>query len=185
MNKQPQDDNQNSQTDPELDKQPEENLEAFNLKQELEALRLELEKEKNAKLLARADFINYRNQMESQKAKFGVMSNMQLVLQILEVIDDVQLALQDENLSLEHSKEMLNISRDKLLAALAIAGLEKVETAAGAKFDPAHMEAVTSVPVESEAKDNTVVAVISSAFKYAGQAELIKTAKVVVGKFKK
>jgi molecular chaperone GrpE (heat shock protein) len=174
----------NQQSETELDQQSEENLEAFSLKEENDTLRLELEKEKNAKLMAMADLQNYRKRMEAEKAKFGVLSNMQLVMQILEVIDDIQLAMSDEQLDLERAKEMLKISQDKLLAGLVVAGLEKVEVKIGDKFDPAMMEAVTTVPVESEDKDNTIVAVISSAFRYAGQTDLVKTAKVVVGKYK-
>lgn len=154
------------------------------LQDQLEALQAELEQQKHLNLLARADFENYRKHMETEKAKFGLMSNMQLVMQILEVIDDTQLALQDDQIDKNRAVEMLGIVNDKLNVALTVAGLEKVEIKTGDKFDSQTMEAITTTPVDSEDKDQTVVSIVNAAYRYKGQAEMLKTAKVIVGKFK-
>ncbi|MCA9378892.1 nucleotide exchange factor GrpE [Candidatus Dojkabacteria bacterium] len=133
-------------------------------------------------LIARADLQNYRNRMEEERAKFGLLTNMQLVTQILEIVDDIQLALSDEGTEDGRAKEMLRISQDKLLAALQIAGVEKVEIRPGDKFDAHMMEAITTTPVAEPAQDNAVIAVVSSAFRYSGQENMLRTAKVIVGK---
>lgn len=146
---------------------------------ELEA---QLAAQKEAVLMARADLDNHRKRTEAEKAKFGVMHNMQLVMQILEVIDDINLALQDQNLDVEHAKHMLEVSQSKLNGALTIAGLESVPVKTGDKFDATKMEAVTTVPVDEKDKDNKVVSVINSAYKYSNNNEYLKMAKVVVGK---
>ncbi|MBL8015026.1 MAG: nucleotide exchange factor GrpE [Candidatus Doudnabacteria bacterium] len=161
-----------------------ENIEMEALKAELERLQKELEQKENDRLLARADLENYRRRTEADKAKYGLISNMQIVMGILEVIDDIQLALQDEGLDKDRAVEMLKIGSDKLNANLQMNGLEKVDVKIGDKFDSATMEAITTVAVDSEDKNNTVVAVVSAGYKYAGQAEMLKTAKVIVGRQK-
>lgn len=145
-------------------------------------LETQLQQAREQILLARADLQNYRKRMEEERAKFGLLTNMQLVVQILEIIDDIQLALSDENTTDGRAKEMLLISQDKLIAALQIAGVEKVGINPGDKFDAQMMEAITTTPVTDQSQDNTVVAVISSAYRYAGQTNMLKTAKVIVGK---
>lgn len=153
------------------------------LQKQVEELTTALEQEKNGRLLARADFENYRKNVDKEKAKFGAITNMQLVTQVLEVIDDIQLALQDDGLTKERAEEMLKISQDKLGIAVLMAGLEKIEVKVGDAYDATKMEAVTTSKVETEDKHNTVVAVISSGYQYSGQGDILKTAKVVVGKY--
>lgn len=152
------------------------------LETQVASLTTQLQEAQNAKLLARADLDNYRKQMEAEKAKFGAIANMQLVLSIFEIVDDILLANQDPELDLTRAKEMLGIVNDKLSTSLQIAGLEKVAVNIGDKFDSSTMEAVTTIPVEAADKDQTVVSVISSAYRYRGLAEVLRHAKVVVGK---
>lgn len=152
------------------------------LKQKITDLEQQLLRSQEQTLLARADLQNYRRRMEGERVKFGLMTNMQLVNQILEIIDDIQLALADTTTEESRAREMLQISQDKLLAALGLAGVEKVEITPGVKFDAQKMEAVSTSRVSDPAQDNTVIAVISSAFRYAGQENMLKTAKVIVGK---
>lgn len=179
-------DSDNQTTDPQGDQdnsqQVEDASDANPLQLEVDELKQALEQQKHQHLLTRADFENYRRNVDKEKAKFGAIANMQLVTQILEVIDDIQLALQDEGLTKDRAEEMLKIAQDKLGTAVLIAGLEKIEVKVGDVYQASKMEAITTAPVESEDKHNTVVAVISAGYQYSGQGDILKTAKVVVGK---
>lgn len=143
-------------------------------------LRAKIEDEKMKRVQLMADFENYKKRMDAEKATFGAITNMGLILDILEISDDINLGLSDENLDLNRSKELLNIAKDKLIAASLKAGIEKIEIKVGDDFDRNKMEAVTTIP--SEDQKNKVIAVISSAYKYRGQDTILKAAKVVVGK---
>jgi molecular chaperone GrpE (heat shock protein) len=128
-----------------------------------------------------ADFENHRKRTDSEKAKYSLLGNMMLVGQIMEIVDDIQLALNDQDLDLERARQMLEINRDKLLGGLQIAGVQKIEVQKGDKFDATMMEAVTSITGEAS-NSGTVADVISAGFKHGQTSEILKTAKVVVYK---
>ncbi|MDQ7021039.1 MAG: nucleotide exchange factor GrpE [Candidatus Dojkabacteria bacterium] len=105
---------------------------------------------------------------------------MSLITELLEVHDDLGLALQDENLDLDNAKGSIKTAQEKLVGSAKNAGIERVEVKIGDDFDREKMEAISTVP-NPEMKDK-VIAVISSAFKYADKDGILKAAKVIVGK---
>ncbi len=151
--------------------------------QEIKELKLQLQKMSDARLQAMADLQNYRRRMDEERTKFGLMTNMQLVQQILEIVDDITLGLADDTMSVDRAKELLKILQTKLLAALNIAGVEQVTINTGDKFDQTTMEAVSTAQVSEKEMDGQILAIISGAFRYRGQTELLKHGKVIVGKF--
>ncbi len=149
---------------------------------ELTKVKAELDLEKNRRISLMADFQNFQRRVDQEKATWGAMSNMSLIKDLLEIYDDLQLAMQDENLNLEHSKAAIISAQDKLVDSAKRAGIEKVEVKVGDEFDKEKMEAVSMVPVQDETQKGKVIAVISSAYKYANKDFILKAAKVVVGK---
>jgi molecular chaperone GrpE len=139
-----------------------------------------LEEEKNRRIQLMADFENFKKRMEQERATFGAIANMGLIQQILEIHDDLQLAISDANLDKDSAIESIKTAQDKIKGAAKLAGVEAVEIKIGDDFDSSKMEAITTVP--DEKNKNKVVAVISSAYKYVGKDGIIKAAKVVVGK---
>jgi molecular chaperone GrpE len=139
-----------------------------------------LEEEKNRRIQLMADFENFKKRMEQERATFGAIANMGLIQQILEIHDDLQLAISDANLDKDSAIESIKTAQDKIKRAATLAGVEAVEIKIGDDFDSSKMEAITTVP--DEKNKNKVVAVISSAYKYVGKDGIIKAAKVVVGK---
>lgn len=135
---------------------------------------------KNKNLQLMADFQNYKKRMDQERATFGAIANMGLIQEILEVYDDLELAIVDEQLDLERAKSSIQNAQSKLINAAKIAGIEKVEVEVGSDFDKEKMEAISTVP-NPEMKDK-VIAVISSAYKYVGKDGILKAAKVIVGK---
>jgi molecular chaperone GrpE len=139
-----------------------------------------LEEEKQKRLQLMSDFQNYQKRVEGEKALFGAMANMGLVREMLEIFDDLNLALADSDLNLEHAKASMKSAQDKIVSTIESAGVERIEVKVGDEFNKDHMEAITTVP--SEDKKGKVIAVISSAFKYKDKEGVLKPAKVVVGK---
>ncbi|MFS8131373.1 MAG: nucleotide exchange factor GrpE [Candidatus Dojkabacteria bacterium] len=140
-----------------------------------------VDEEKRKRLQLMSDFQNYQKRVEQEKAVFGAMANMSLIQEILEVFDDINLALSDNELTLEHAKSSMKSAQDKLVTAIDIAGVERIPVNIGDEFDKERMEAISTVPGTPE-QQGKVIAVISSAFKYKNKDGVLKPAKVVVGK---
>ncbi len=148
---------------------------------QLSEIRHMIEHERHQRMQLMADFQNYQKRVEQEKANWGAISNLGLIQELLEVYDDLQLAISDENLNLDHAKTSIVSAQDKLIGAALRSGIEKVEVKVGDEFDKEKMEAVSAVAAGEESKGK-IVAVISSAYKYVNRDGILKPAKVVVGK---
>lgn len=149
--------------------------------QEIGNLKIVLEEEKNKRIQLMADFQNYQRRVENEKSSWGAIANMSLIQDSLEIYDDMQLALQDENLNLDNAKNAITTAQNKIIESIKRSGVEKVEVKVGDEFDKEKMEAVSVIPAGDE-KKGKVIAVISSAYKYSNKEGILKAAKVVVGK---
>lgn len=143
---------------------------------------LEVDKEKLAKLQLMADFQNYRKRVDKERETFGLMANMALVNEILDVLDDLKRTLDDDTKDLARCEQMLGIMRDKLLATVGRVGLEEVEVKTGDTFDAQIMEAIGTVAVAEVDDHNKVITVAQPGYKYADKDQLMRMAKVIVGK---
>lgn len=159
----------------------EEVLERTAEEKDTERLKSQLSEEQMKRIQVMADFQNYQKRIEQEKAAWGAISNMGLIREMLEVYDDLHLALNDENLNLEHAKVSMKSAQDKLIIAVSATGIEVVDVKVGDEFNKEKMEAVSTVPAGDD-KKNKVIAVISSAYKYKDKEFILKPAKVVVGK---
>lgn len=159
----------------------EEVMERTNQEKDVERLQSQLSEEQMKRIQVMADFQNYQRRVDNEKSTWGAMSNMALIREMLEIYDDLHLALNDENLSLEHSKVSMKSAQDKLIIAVTATGIEVINVSVGDPFDKEKMEAVSTVDA-GEDKKGKVIAVISSAYKYKDKEFVLKPAKVVVGK---
>jgi molecular chaperone GrpE len=142
----------------------------------------ELEEQRKRYLQLMADFQNYQKRIEAEKAVFGAMANMGLIQDMLEVFDDINLALNDDNLDFDNAKSSMKSAQDKIVSSIERAGVERIEVNVGDEFNKDTMEAISTFSVEEEEKKGKVIAVINSAFKYKDRDGIIKAAKVIVGK---
>lgn len=147
-----------------------------------EDIAAQLQAEKERRLMLMADFENYKKRVESERATFAAIGNISLIQSILEVFDDLQLAMSDENLNIESAKQAIQGAQNKIQTTTKIAGVEQVEVKVGDDFDKEKMEAVSTIPAQDENQKGKVIAVIASAYKYVGRDGIVKPAKVVVGK---
>ena len=146
----------------------------------IEQLELELTNEREARLRAMADLLNYKRRVEDEKAKFGAIANMQIVLSLIEILEDLSLAENDKDIS-ERGLEVIKIMQDKIKGALMLTGVEEIEGKKGDDYDPTYMEAVTTVDMGEDSKGK-VVDLISKGYRYTATKQILKNAKVVVGK---
>lgn len=151
-------------------------------KEFVEELKKQMEQANTARLQVMADFENFRRRMEDERSKFGMVANMMLLQVIMEMIDEVDRASGDTEMTVERAKEVLALFKDKLVGAATSNGLQQIEVKPGDDFDSETMEAITSVPVEDKKMAGKVVDVISTGFKHTATGEVVKPAKVVTGK---
>ena len=160
----------------------------------------ELEKQKSEYLSGwqreRADFLNYKKEEMERIKGFMVYAGMELVLRILPILDNFEIATHQnfpsENLS-GQEKERLNKVIDGFLQIknqlwdfLKSQGVEEIKSV-GEKFDPRLHEVVEEVGVENpeveprEAKESgIIVEEVRKGYKING--ELLRPAKVRVAK---
>jgi molecular chaperone GrpE len=139
------------------------------------------ENERNARIQLMADFQNFRKRTEKEKALFGAISNMGLINDILEVFDDINLALNDEQIDIEQAKNSMQSAQEKIVTAVEKVGVVRIAVNVGDEFNREVMEAISTIDAGEEMKGK-VIAVINSAMKYRDRDGIIKHAKVVVGK---
>lgn len=150
--------------------------------QHLQQFKIDLRKEQDAKLKLMADFQNYRKRIEAEKSRFGLQANKQIVDSVIDVVDDVLRTIEDQDKDVSRCDEMFGIVKDKLLATVRSNGIEMLQIKVGDEFDSQVMEAVSTVPVSEVDQHNRVVSVIQPAYRYSDNDQILRTAKVIVGK---
>lgn len=152
------------------------------LAQQLDALQSELDALKDRHLRLAAEFQNYRKRAESEMNDTWSRAQADLVRRFLDVLDDLQrvAALEpNEKVNAQSIMDGVDLVERKLLRALADANVE-ILNPAGERFDPSSMEAVMTVPAESDEEDGGVHQVFQNGYKLRGH--LIRPARVSVKK---
>ena len=141
----------------------------------------ELAEIKGLMLRVQADFDNYRKRTQKEKEEFGAYLNTDLILRIIPVMDNFQLALKHLPKELEGSawvQGIFHIER-QLEQILADEGVQKINPV-GQSFDPHSAEAVEEVP--SELPVHTVTEEVMSGYRL--KDKVIRPAKVKVSRGK-
>ena len=116
----------------------------------------------------RADFENYRKQMDAQKAGAINLAKLDTVGKVLPLLDDVERAIASTP-----ALAPLQKSFEKTLGEL---GLQKIDATPGSDFNPDFHEAV--LMAEGEGEKEVIDEVLRSGYFYAG--ELLRPAMVKV-----
>lgn len=124
-----------------------------------------------------ADFMNYRRQVEEDRKKLIKMANADLMMEIIPVLDNFQLAAKHIPAELEGNNWAQGIKQieKQLEDILASEGLTKIKTV-GEEFSPELHEAIEHV--ESDQPANTIIGEITSGYEFDGQ--VLRPAKVKV-----
>jgi len=130
---------------------------------------------------AQADLSNYRRQADEDRKKLIKCANSDLVMEILPVLDNFQLAAKHVPQELEDNNWTKGIRQieKQLENILAIEGLKKIETI-GQEFDPQFHEAIEHI--ENERPEDEIVEEIAPG--YLLHDDVLRPAKVKVSKGK-
>ena len=115
----------------------------------------------------RADFENYRRQVEQQKLQYGNVVKNTTIMKFLPLLDDL-----DRAIAANEALQPLAKNLEKTLNELK---LERVESAAGTPFNPDLHEAVM---VDGDGEKELIAETLRAGYRYEG--ELIRPAMVKV-----
>lgn len=124
-----------------------------------------------------AEFINYKNKVESEKALLGQFAKSQTIKDLLPVIDDLERALAHQPEELSNNKWVEGVSKvyDRLQKQLEKLGVTQIE-ALNQPFDPHFHEAVQ---VEGEGDQQVVSEVLQNGYKLHDQIIRHAVVKVI------
>ncbi|RME58338.1 MAG: nucleotide exchange factor GrpE [Candidatus Dadabacteria bacterium] len=138
-------------------------------------LEKELEKAHNKYLRALADLENYQKRVLKERSELLKYQGEKLIVDLLEVVDDLERALEHKESDPEKIKEGLSLIYKRFTDLLSKWGVVG-ESAVGKEFDPAKHEAISKV--ESEEGEGKVVDELKKAYYY--KDKLLRPAQVVV-----
>jgi molecular chaperone GrpE len=115
---------------------------AADLEEELARARQQIEEYRDHLQRLQAEFENYRKRVLKEQTRAVEMAAQPLVVRLLEVLDDFELALAAEDVpDPERFRKGVEMVYAKLVDALKAEGLERIE-ALGKPFDPVEHEAL-------------------------------------------
>ncbi len=155
----------------------ESNLE-LNSEEQIEALKLEVDKYNEQFMRVVADFDNYRKRVDRDREQQSLRIKGQVISQFLDIIDIIDKAQESEYPDLESSLNGISGIQKLVSSFMESLKIEKF-VPKGELFDFRFHEALTTVD-DNEVDPNTVVDVIQSGYKLEG--EVLRPAKVVVSK---
>ena len=146
----------------------------------LEALQIELDKEKDRNLRLFAEFENFRKRTAKERIELFSTASEGVMNSLLPVLDDFDRALSE----IEKSKDTNHLEgivliNNKLRETLKAKGLEVVETNSGDVFDADIHEAITQIPSPSDDLKGKIVDVVEKGYKLGDK--IIRFPKVVIG----
>lgn len=145
-------------------------------KTDIERLERELSAANDKYLRALADSENYKKRALKERSDLLKYQGEQLVLDLIRVVDDLDLATQYKDADPEKVKEGLGLIYKSLRDVLSKWDIRS-ESAVGKDFDPVKHSAISKVPAQ-DAAPGTVVSELKKAFYY--KDKLIRPAEVVV-----
>ena len=131
------------------------------------------------------EFDAVRQRMRRDTAREVDRARRAILAELLDVVDNLDRAIaaargtSGAGTSAESLVTGVELVRDQFLAKLAAFGVTRFASQ-GQPFDAARHEAVSMMPVENPAQDETVVSVVTEGYTIGD--ELLRAARVVVGK---
>jgi len=164
-------DTENGQVDiqtPETELTPEERI---------AELEIEIAELKDKYIRSMAEFENFRNRSNREKADWIKLSTQKLALKVCDVLDNLERALEqvDEEAKEDKLIKGFVLIEQQLRKVLESENVRKIE-ALGSEFDPALHEALAHIPSDEE--ENIITAVIQNG--YMSHDVVIRPAKVAV-----
>jgi len=131
------------------------------------------------------EFDSVKQRMRRDTARDVERARRALLAELLDVVDNLDRAIAAARAASDSGEMLLagiELVRDQFLAKLAAFGVTRFNSQ-GEPFDATLHEAVSMVPVEDAALDDTVVSVVTDGYRIGD--ELLRAARVVVGRRRK
>jgi molecular chaperone GrpE len=144
-------------------------------------LSAQLDDYRNKVLYLQADFENYRKRVEREKAEFRATANEGLILDLLDVYENLERALEASKKGDAQASQIskgLEMVHGQMKAVLGRYGLKPID-AVGRPFDPRTMEAMMQ-EIAEEKDEDTVLDEFQRG--YTLSSKVIRCAKVKVSK---
>jgi molecular chaperone GrpE len=137
----------------------------------------ELEEMKNLLQRLQADFENFRKRSQKEKEEFGKYLNADLLMRVLPVLDNFELAFKHQPQELETNEWVHGIwhIQKQLEQVLADEGVTEIP-ALGERFDPSKHDALEEVP--SDKPEGEIVEVILKGYQIGDK--ILRHARVKV-----
>jgi molecular chaperone GrpE len=155
--------------------------------EELEALRVRAEGAERKLREIQGTFVAAKAELDATRARLERDLARQVEIKFADLVKDLLESADDLDRAIDHGRKVraaapvmdgVALARDRFLAALAKAGLERIEPL-GEAFDPNVAEAVGMVPVSDPAEHDTVVQLARVGYRLAGR--IVRPARVLVG----
>jgi molecular chaperone GrpE len=111
---------------------------------EIKSIRNDLERERELRMRALADFDNYRKRVEREREAAAASGKRAIILALLEVMDDFDRALEHVDQSPDAVVKGLRAIHKRLAEALKAQGVTPIDSV-GRQFDPTLHEAVGAI----------------------------------------
>ena len=128
---------------------------------------------------SRADLDNFRRRATQEKLQSASRGKADLLRDLLPILGNMRLALQHAEEDAEAVKQGIQMIWQQFEAFMRDQGIEPVATV-GEPFDPAHHEALTTMPATDDHPPDTIVTEIKAGYFFEGQ--LLTAAQVVVAR---
>ncbi|MFA6341093.1 MAG: nucleotide exchange factor GrpE [Candidatus Paceibacterota bacterium] len=155
------------------------------LKEKIKMLEKEKQEYMNGWQRERADLINYKKRVESEKLEVIKYSNENLISELISVLDSFEMAFANKEAWEKADKNWrvgVEYIHSQFLKILDENGL-KIMNPLGEKFDPRFHVAEAHVETKDEKQDGIIVSVKKKGYMLNGRA--IVPSQVSVGEFKK
>jgi molecular chaperone GrpE len=155
--------------------------------EEFEALRVRAEGAERKLREIQVTFTAAKAELDATRGRLERDLERKVELKFADLVKDLLESADDLDRAIEHGRtvraaapviEGVALARDRFVAALARAGLERIEPV-GEAYDPNVAEAVGTVPVSDPKAHDTVVQLTRVGYRLAGR--VIRPARVLVG----
>lgn len=147
---------------------------------EVEALQLEVSKEKDNFLRLFAEFENYKKRTSKERIELFSTANKELMTVLLPILDDFERGLNEiEKSSDKALLEGMQLIYNKFKNTLSQKGLKEMEVKQGDVFDAEIHEAISQIPAPSKKLKGKIIDTVEKGYKLG--ETIIRFPKVVLG----
>ena len=172
--------NNNSDKDQNTEDQKGNEVQQENELNKTEALKNELQKEKDNFLRLFAEFENYKKRTSKERIELFSTANKELMTALLPVLDDFDRGLKEiEKSSDKALLDGMKLIYNKFKNTLVQKGLTEIEVKQGDVFDADIHEAISQIPAPSKKLKGKIIDVVEKGYKLG--ETIIRFPKVVTG----